>query len=115
VCAWGVARALFRDARRAKEVSLCVRPDNPAEGVAGPDVGAKKAKTYLWPSEFLSLVSRERVPVRWARLIALAAYTFTRAGELTALRWEDVDLEHGTIHVHRAADRVRKRGEKPTK
>jgi integrase len=115
VNAWGVVRALFRDAQRAKDVSLCVRTDNPAEGVAGPDVGAKKAKTYLWPSEFLTLVSNERVPVRWARLFALAIYSYARAGELDALRCEDIDLEHGTMHVHRATDRVRKRGTKATK
>jgi|HubBroStandDraft_1064217.scaffolds.fasta_scaffold11214_4 integrase len=115
VCAWGVARALFRDAQKAKDVSLCVRDDNPAEGVAGPDVGTNKARTYLWPSEFLTLVSSERVHVRWGRLFALSVYTYTRAGELAALKWEDVDLEHETIHVHRSKDRVRKRGVKPTK
>jgi len=115
VNAWGVARALFRDAQKAKDVTLCVREDNPAEGVAGPDVGAKKAKTYLWPSEFLTLAGSERVPVRWGRLFALAVYTFARAGELAALKWSDVDLEHGTIHVHQSNDRVRKRGIKATK
>ncbi len=113
--AWGVARALFRDAQRAKDVKLCVREDNPAEGVAGPDAGAKKAKTYLWPSEFDTLVRCERVPRRWRRLFALAVYTYTRAGELTALRWDGVDLEHGTILIHVAEDRVRKRGVRATK
>jgi hypothetical protein len=85
VCAWSVTRALFRDAQRAKEVELCVRDDNPADGVAAPDTGAKKAKTYLWPSEFLSLVSCELVPVRWRRLFAIAVYTYARAGEQAAL------------------------------
>jgi integrase len=115
VNAWAVARALFRDAQKAKDVTLCVRPDNPAQGIAGPDVGAKKTKTYLWPSEFLTLAGSERVPVRWGRLFALAVYTFARAGELAALRWEDVDLDHRTIHVHRSEDRVRKSGIKATK
>ncbi|MGA7124042.1 MAG: site-specific integrase [Polyangiaceae bacterium] len=113
--AWGVARALFRDAQRAKDVTLCVREDNPAEGVAGPDAGAKKAKTYLWPSEFDTLVRSERVPRRWRRLFALAVCTYTRAGELTALRWEGVDLEHRTMLIHVAEDRVRKRGVRATK
>ncbi len=92
----------------AKRVDLCVRDDNPADGVAGPDEGAKKAKQYLYPSEFLTLVSCDRVPIRWRRLFALAAYTYTRPGELAALEWGDVDLEHGTIHVHKSIDRVRK-------
>jgi integrase len=102
---WTVVCALFRDACRAKDPSLCVRDDNPAEGIAAPDVGARKAKQYLWPSEFAALVSSERVPVRWRRLFALAVYTYTRAGELAALEWADVDLEHGTIHIHRSRDR----------
>src|SRR5690606_4057642 len=38
--------------------------------------------------------------------IAIAVYTYLRAGELRVLRWEDVDLEHAVIHVHRAFDRT---------
>ena len=115
-CVWGTVRAVFRDARGAKRPDLCVRDDNPAEGVAPPDAGAKKAKTYLWPSEFLALVSCERVPVRWRRLFALAVYTYARAGELAALEWKgDVDLDHRTIHIHRSKDEQRGRGTTPTK
>jgi integrase len=36
-------------------------------------------------------------------------YTFARAGELAALEWSDVDLDHGTIHIHRSTDRTRGR------
>ncbi len=113
--AWMVVRALFRDARGAKDVSICVREDNPADGVAGPDIGAKKAKGYLWPSEFQALVSCARVPLRWRRLFALAVYTYARAGELAALRWDDVDLEHGAMHIHRSEDKRRGGGVKATK
>lgn len=42
---WSNVRALFRDACGAKRVDLCVRDENPADGVAGPDIGTKKAKT----------------------------------------------------------------------
>jgi integrase len=107
---WSVARALFRDAQRAKDVAMCVRDDNPAQGVAGPDAGAWKSKQYVWPSEFEALMACQRIPLRWRRLFALAVYTYVRAGELAALRWEDVDLEHGTIHVHRSLDRTRGKG-----
>ncbi len=112
--AWSTVRALFRDACGAKQVDLCVRDDNPALGVAGPDSGARKAKVYLWPSEFAALVSCERVPLRWRRLFALAVYTSARAGELGALEWSDVDLEHGTLHIHRAYN-FKRGSTKPTK
>ncbi len=115
VHAWTVVRAMFRDACAAKRVDLCVRDDNPAAGVAGPDTGARKAKTYLWPSEFAALVASPSVPVRWRRLIALAVCTYARAGELAALEWGDVDLDHGTIHVHRARGSKGERSLKPTK
>ena len=36
-------------------------------------------------------------------------------GELAALEWGDVDLEHGTIHVHRSLDTKRGQGLKSTK
>jgi len=49
------------------------------------------------------------VPMRWKRLIAIAVDTYTRAGELAALEWADVDLDHGIIHIHRSIDRVRRR------
>ena len=82
----------------------------------GPTFGVTKAKTYLWPSEFLTLVGSDQVPVRWRRLFALAVYTYMRAGELDALEWSDVDLEHGTFHVHAAIDRLKKgKKEKATK
>jgi integrase len=102
---WSNVRALFRDACSAKRVDLCVRDDNPANGVAGPDTGAKKAKTYLWPSEFLSLVSSSRVPLKWRRMFAISTYLYARAGEVNALRWEDVDLERGVVLIHRSFNR----------
>jgi len=105
--AWSVARALFRDACGAKDEAIRIRDDNPADGVSGPDVGTRKAKQYLWPSEFLAFVSCEQVPFTWRRLMALAVYLYVRAGELAALEWDDVDLEHATIHVHRSLDTKR--------
>ena len=87
-----------------------MRQDNPTTGVLGPETGERKSKQYLWPSEFVTLVTSPRVPLRWRRLFALAIYCYARAGELEALKSEDVDLEHRVIHVHRSIDRVRKKG-----
>jgi hypothetical protein len=38
-------------------------------------------------------------------MYAVAVYTYARAGELEALTWEDVDLEHGIIQINKAIDR----------
>jgi integrase len=37
---------------------------------------------------------------RYGPLFAFAAFTGLRAGELLALRWQDLDLEDETIHIH---------------
>jgi integrase len=108
---WSNVRAMLREASSSKRRELRVREDNPALGVRGPDRGVTKARQYLYPSEFLALVSCERVPLRWRRLFALGAYTYARTGELAALRWEDVDVEHGVLHIHGAVDRVRSPGD----
>jgi integrase len=113
--AWVVVRAMFRDARVAKDVTLCVRDDNPADGVAGPDRGSKKAKGYLWPSEFLRVLGCAEVPLRWRRLFAVAVYTYMRAGEIDAIQWPDLDLDHDTMHIHRSMDTRRGKGMKTTK
>lgn len=102
---WGSVAMMFKDACSAKVRALRVRADNPAAGVVGPDRGIKKAKAYLYPSELLQLVSCEEVDLTWRRAVALSAYLYVRAGELRALQWEDVDVERGTVHVHRGLDR----------
>jgi integrase len=52
-------------------------------------------------------VGCEDVPLRWRLAVTLAIYLFPRQGELRVLEWQDgaIDLEHGTIHIHRAWDR----------
>ncbi len=111
---WALVSKLFSDACRSKDRSLRARPDNPAAEVRAPDRGPRKAKVYLYPSEFLALVRCPQVPLATRRLYAVAIYTFARAGELEVLCWSDLDLDHGTAHLHVAMDRDRKRV-KPTK
>ena len=103
--AWGVVSKMFDDAANAKTRSLRVRADNPAAGVRGPDRGARTLKQYLYPSELLAVVSHEDTPRSWARIIALGVYLQVRLGELEALEFDDVDLDRGTVLVHRAINR----------
>lgn len=132
---WGVISKAFKDASgyKTKMKALIVRTDNPAIGVAPPNRGGEKAKAFLYPSEFWKLVTSralthgEGLPAhvaanvanasrRWLRSFVLAAYLGTRAGELAALDWQDVDLKHWTIFIHRATERdTGRRKEKETK
>jgi integrase len=86
VLSWSNVSTLFTDAREAKPRALRVRDDNPADGVAGPDRGIVKSKNYIYPSEFLAVVSCERVPLERRRLYAIAVYLYERAGELEGQR-----------------------------
>jgi integrase len=105
---WVLVTKMFDDAVNAKKRELRVRDTNPAKEVKGPERGEAKAKQYLYPSEFSKLVNftdEQKIPLRFRTLYAAAVYTFMRAGEIEALTWDDVDLEHGVIHITKAVDR----------
>lgn len=98
---WSVLRSMMRDAAHARSRALRVRHDNPTVGVRF-ERGLARVGTFLYPSEFLQLMTCERVPVELRRQYALAIYLYPRAGELAALEWADIDLSTGRIHIHRA-------------
>jgi integrase len=100
---WGVLSKMMKDASRSKVLALRVREDNPAREVQGPDRGVERAAAYLFPNEFLALMDCARVPARWKRLVMLATYLYVRVGELEALEWNAVDVEHGYVLIHQSA------------
>ncbi|MDB4932457.1 MAG: hypothetical protein JWM10_4941 [Myxococcaceae bacterium] len=102
--AWMFLSKMFVDASRGKVRALKVRDTNPTRDVQPPERGTEKLKQYLYPSEFLTVAADPSAPLPVRRCYAVAIYLCLRAGELHALAWEDVDLEHGTVHVHRAVD-----------
>ena len=77
--------------------------DNPTRGLELPAVRSK-------PRRFCSPVEAEQLLDALAAtdrpLWATAFYAGLRRGELIALRWEDVDLATGVIHVRRGWDAV---------
>lgn len=109
---WGMVTKMFDDACNSKTRALRILTTNPCLGVRGPDRGGKKAKTYLYPNELLTVASCKEIPLPDRRLLVLAVYLFVRAGELEALTWEDVDLEHETVNIHSSLDR--KKGKETT-
>jgi integrase len=56
------------------------------------------------PGEIKRLVDAAKTP-RQRALLLTAIFTGLRASELRALRWKDVDLEHGVLRVRQRADR----------
>jgi integrase len=100
------AKAACGQWKKDKSRRSKVRDDNPCIGVAAPDRDDDKELQWLYPDEFLVLVGCEAVPVEARRIYVLATYLFVRGGELKALTWPDVDLEHGILSVRRSFDRA---------
>lgn len=102
---WGLVTVAFAEATLGKNKDLRLLTSNPARDIVGPDRGTKLARQYLYPDEFLKLVSSDNTPERWAILFALAVYTGLRAGELEALTWSDVDFAHQILSITKAVNR----------
>ncbi len=102
---WVLVSKMCKDMADAKRRDLRVRDDNPAERVHPPERGTRPAKQYLYPSEFSRLVECGAVDIAFRTLYAVAVYTYARSNELAALTWDDVDLEHGIIHITKSVDR----------
>jgi integrase len=103
---WTTAIKMASDAAESKLDTIKCRDDNPADGVRGPDRGEKTGKQFLFPSEFTQYIECTKVPLKWRRIVAIAVYTYARAGELRALTWDDVDLERGILSITKAIDRT---------
>jgi integrase len=94
-----VPRAALSDAERMELVSR-----NAAKSVRSPRLEAEERRV-LTPAEarsFLATVGDDRLEA----LFVLALTVGLRRGELVALRWEDVNVDAGTMRVRRSAQRV---------
>jgi len=77
---------------------------NPLAGIRLEHGRGRKDITVLTEPEIRELVSlaQEMGGTTWAAMVATAAYTCVRPGELFALRDTDVNLERGTLDVRRS-------------
>jgi integrase len=62
----------------------------------------KEGQDFPTKTEIRLLI--DKAPVRWRPFIVTAVFTGMRASELRGLRWSDVDLDQGIIHVRQRAD-----------
>jgi integrase len=89
-------RAIFRRAVARGEVAV-----NPTSGLELPAMEGARDRIAS-PAEAVALLAA--LPERDRAIWATAMYAGLRRGELLALRWEDVDLAGGVIHVERSWD-----------
>jgi integrase len=101
---WSVLTSMMKEACTSKRRDLRVRADNPCATVQPPDKTDAKAKTFVYPAEFLKLAACADVPRDWRELYAVACYLYLRPGELRALVWTDVDFDAAVVHVTKAYD-----------
>jgi hypothetical protein len=80
---WGTVGRMLRDAAHAKiATGLRCLEANPFRDVMAPERSRiRKAKQFLYPSEFLAFVSCTEVPVRWRQNVAIAVFLGPRDGE----------------------------------
>jgi integrase len=101
---WGELTVSLSEMASSKRRDLRAIGQSPALGVQPPERGGEKTKVYPYPSELLTVLSCEAIPVEWRELHAIAAYTYARPGELYVLAWDDVDLDDQKIRITKAWD-----------
>jgi integrase len=91
--ATNVVRGMRRERKRGKERQAERRQRGKLK--VGVDIPSRE--------EVKSIL--DHVTDRWRPIIMTAAFTGLRASELRGLRWSDVDLAKGKLHVRQRADR----------
>lgn len=107
-------KSLLRDAQRrgnvAQNVALSVkRIDADKRGERRLRIGVEIPSA----DEIKALIAV--MPDRWRPVLLTAIFTGLRSSELRGLRWEDVDLKAGELHVRQRADRYNVIGEPKSK
>jgi integrase len=99
-------KSILRTARRshlAEEVSIGRSKREERKLEAGRDFPSREEIGRL-------IRAAGEFDMRHRALLAVAIFTGLRASELRGLRWQDVDLNHGSVHVRQRADRYCKIG-----
>lgn len=102
-----ICRDLLRSALRAA-VEAGAIAQSPAAHVPKPR--HRRADARWWsPDELRAFVATSQ-GTRWTVAWQLALCCGLRRGELAGLRWADLDLQHGVLHVRNQRQRVKGRG-----
>ena len=74
-------------------------PQNPLPKGYVPPAKNDKAKTYLYPSEEAQMMANRGIPLTLRVFFGLCAREGARIGNFLDLRFQDIDFEHGIIHL----------------
>ena len=96
--AQNVVRAMRSRRRRGKEARADKRQRSKLR--IGGDIPT--------PGEVRTIIAK--LSGRWRPLLLTAIFTGLRSSELRGLRWTDVDLKRGELHVRQRADRYNEMG-----
>ena len=91
-------RTVFGTVMAAAEIAELI-PSNPVRKTRFPRRGVVKEKPAIAPEKIRELL--DALPEPSSSLARLLVFTGLRIGELLALRWQDIDLEHGVLRVRR--------------
>ena len=86
-------------------------PSNPASAINLPQ-GDKPQIEILTRDEQVRLI-KASYQHRYGVFIRLVLFTGLRIGEVLGLRWEDLDVQAGLLHIRRTLNRLKKRGAVP--
>jgi len=94
-----LASGLFRHALRLNRIVV-----NPWRDAGSLSVAKKSAATAAYTLDHAEAISNALIDSPPAQVVfCLAAFLGLRPGEISALKWTDVDDEHSWIHIRRAA------------
>jgi integrase len=96
-------KTILKDARRRGNVAQNVASDTKIKPVTRGKQRIKAGRDFPLPQEVRAMI--EAAQGRRRAVIVVLAFAGLRASELRGLRWQDVNLNRGTIHVEQRADR----------
>lgn len=96
-------RILKRALRKAHLQGLI--PENPCDRIKTPR--APRHELTTWTREHMqTFLTAHRADDLWGDLWCFMCETWVRAGEVAALRWDDIDLVAGTVSINRSVTRT---------
>lgn len=85
-------------------------PSNPAERAELPSLAGHKARYLDEPDARRMLHLLQEEPIKWRTPIIFDLLSGLRRAELLGLRWQDVDLDDGVVHIVQTSNYVSGKG-----